>query len=190
MQLGVRAVGVAQAQARLAAVGAGVEPVLRGSLNTTATKGRTERYVRPMANSIKAARLRSALKIKRANSRLLNSRIIPSSSGIPVINYKTWGFDPIDATRGRIWVAGPRGRKVAAGFVNPASANRLPLSTRSSKTKGTKSYDYKRALQLAQGLSAAYWFKQLSDAETIRWFNSFLQQEFNKRVRREIAKRS
>lgn len=188
MQLSVRAVGVPQAQARLGAIGADVTPVLRGALNTTATKGRTERYVKPMARSIKAQRLRSALKIKRANSRLLNARIIPSSSGILVVNYRGWGFDKIDATRGRLWVTGPSGRKIAAGFVNPSSAQRLPLSTRSSKTKGAKTYAYKRPLQLAQGPSAAYWFKQLTDSQSIRWFNAFLQQEFEKRIRREIAR--
>lgn len=188
MQFGVRVVGVEQAMQRLAEVGRKVDPVLRGALNTTATKTRTERYVKGLTGSIKAVRVRRALKIKRANSRYMNARIIPSSAGILVLNYQTWGFDQIDATRGRIWVSGVNGRKVAAGFVNPSSAQKLPLSTRSSKTRGAKAYNYKRALQLAQGPSAAYWFKQLTDSQTINWVNAYLQQEFAKRLRKELSK--
>lgn len=188
MQLGVKLEGVELARLRLSEIGRSVDPVMRGALNTTATRGRTDRYIRPMRGSIKAQRLRTALKVKRANSRRMESRIIPSSSGIPVVNYQAWGFDQIDATRGRIWVRGPSGRKVAAGFVNPSSSHKLPLSTRSSRTKGAKTYAYKRALQLAQGPSAAYWFKQLTDGQTIRWINSFLQQEFEKRIQISLAK--
>ena len=46
------------------------------------------------------------------------------------------------------------------------------------------------ALSAALGPSAAYWFKQLSGSGTIRWTNIFLQQEFERRIRREIAKYS
>lgn len=190
MQLSVKLSGIEQAKARLAEVGRKVDPVLRGALNTTGTKARTERYVKPMGPSIKAQRLRGALKLKRARRGRMNARIIPSSSGILVVNYKTWGFDVIDATRARIWVRGPAGRKVAAGFVNPSSSQKLPWSTRSSKTKGSKTYAYKRALQLAQGPSAAYWFKQLSGSQTVRWVSAYLQQEFEKRITREVAKGS
>lgn len=188
MRLSVKLVGEEQAKARLAAVGRKVDPVLRGALNTTGTKARTERYVKPMSPSIKAQRLRGALKLKRARRGRMEARIIPSSSGILVVNYRTWGFDVIDATRARIWVRGPAGRKVAAGFVNPSSSQKLPWSTRSSRTKGSKTYAYKRALQLAQGPSAAYWFKQLSGSPTIRWVSAYLQQEFEKRLTKEIAK--
>lgn len=188
MQISVNLSGIEQAKARLAEVGRKVDPVLRGALNTTGTKARTERYVKPMSPSIKAQRLRSALKLKRARRGRMNARIIPSSSGILVVNYKSWGFDVIDATRARIWVAGPSGRKVAAGFVNPSSIQKLPWSTRSSRTKGSKTYAYKRALQLAQGPSAAYWFKQFSGSQTVRWVNAYLQQEFERRLRKEVGK--
>lgn len=188
MQLGIKLAGGDLAGQRLAAVGRTVEPVMRGALNTTATKSRNDRYIRPMRGSIKAQRLRSSLKIKRANTRRLESRIIPSSSSILVVNYQSWGFDQIDATRARLWVRGPGRRKVAAGFVNPASAHRLPLGTRSSKAKGNKTYSYNRPLQLALGPSAAYWFRQLTDGQTVRWVNAYLQQEFEKRIRRELAK--
>uniref|UniRef100_A4XZE8 Uncharacterized protein n=1 Tax=Ectopseudomonas mendocina (strain ymp) TaxID=399739 RepID=A4XZE8_ECTM1 len=194
MNLGVRLVGRELAQARLAAIGRSVEPVARGAVNTTATRSRAERYVKPLAGTIDAPRLRRALRVKRANSRRMDARIIPSSSGVLVVNYRQWGFDVIDATRARIWVAGPSGKKIAAGFVNPSSRQRLPLSTRSGKTVqkagGQRTYAYQRALQLAQGPSVAYWFRQFTDAGTIRWTNIFLQQEFERRIRREIAKYS
>ena len=187
--LTVRVIGLEQAQERLSAAGRKVEPVLRGALNTAAAKVRAERFVKPMAKSISGKRLRSALKVKRANSRRLESRVIPSSSGISVLHYLSWGFDPIDKTRARIWVRSPSGRKVAAGFVNPSSLHKLPLATRSSKTTARgKTYTYKRGLITAMGPSTAYWFKQLADAGTIRWTNTFLQQEFESRIRKELAR--
>lgn len=194
VNMSVRLVGREMAQARLAAIGRSVEPVARGAVNTTATRTRVERYVKPLAGTIAAPRLRRALRVKRANSRRMDARIIPSSSGVLVVNYRQWGFDVIDATRARIWVAGPSGKKIAAGFVNTSSRQRLPLSTRSGKTvqkaAGQRTYAYQRALQLAQGPSVAYWFLQFTDAGTIRWTNIFLQQEFERRIRREIAKYS
>ncbi len=194
VNMNVRLAGRELAQARLAAIGRSVEPVARGAVNTTATRTRAERYVKPLAGTIAAPRLRRALRVKRANSRRMDARIIPSSSGVLVVNYRQWGFDVIDATRARIWVAGPSGKKIAAGFVNPSSRQRLPLSTRSGKTvqkaAGQRTYAYQRALQLAQGPSVAYWFRQFTDAGTIRWTNIFLQQEFERRIRREIAKYS
>lgn len=194
VNMSVRLVGREMAQARLAAIGRSVEPVARGAVNTTATRTRAERYVKPLAGAIDGACLRRALRVKRANSRRMDARIIPSSSGVLVVNYRQWGFDVIDATRARIWVAGPNGKKIAAGFVNPSSRQRMPLSTRSGKTvqkaTGQRTYAYQRALQLAQGPSVAYWFRQFTDAGTIRWTNIFLQQEFERRIRREIAKYS
>ena len=188
MQVQVRLVGMELAKARLAEVGRKVDPVLRGALNTTATKARTERYVKPLSSTIKPQRLRAAMRVKRANSRRMNSRIIPSSSGVLVQNYRAWGFDQIDATRARIWGRGPAGRKVAAGFVNPSSLQKLPWSTRGKRAKGKKGGALWAARQLAIGPSAAYWFKQLTSTQTIRWTNTFLQQEFERRIKREVAK--
>lgn len=187
MQVSVRLEGLSLARARLADVGRRVEPVMRGALNTTATRTRRERYVLPMGRSIKSKRLNAAMKIKRANSRNLNSRIIPSSSGILVLNYRTWGYDVLTPTRARIWVLSPNGRKVAAGFVNPASAQKLPWSTRSKKSTAKRDYVY-RGWKTAMGPSAAYWFKQLTGGGTVRWVNTFLAQEFERRIAQEIAK--
>jgi len=192
MQVNVRVVGAELGARRLAAQGRSVVPVLRGTLNTGATATRTERYVKPLRGTIKPARARGALRIKRANSRRLNSRIIPSSSGVPITDYSSWGYDPIDATRARLWVKGPNGKKVAAGFVNPSSQGKLPLATKSSRARnkatGPKAYSYRLPLGVAMAPSVAYWFKQLSGAQTVRWTNIFLQKEFEKRIRRELAK--
>lgn len=185
--LTLRIIGLEQAQARLAAAGRQIVPVLRGALNTTAAKSRTERFVKPMAKSISGKRLRSALKVKRANSRRLESRVIPSSSGVSVLHYKNWGAEPIDKTRARIWVRSPTGRKVAAGFINPSSLHKLPLAARRI-SGGGRAYNYSRGLIPAMGPSTAYWFKQLANAGTIRWTNAFLQQEFESRIRKELAR--
>jgi hypothetical protein len=180
MQVSVRTLGYADAQRRLRNAGRRLEPVLRGTLNTTATKTRNERIIKPMKATIKGKRLRQALKIKRANTRRTESRIIPSSSGVLIADYAKWGYDAIDATRGRIWVTGLNGKKVAAGFVNPSSAGRKPLISRGLKGG--------RKVQGAMGPSAAYWFKQLSDRATINWTNAFLQKEFKRRVEIELKK--
>ncbi|MBW6267954.1 hypothetical protein KZ859_36700, partial [Pseudomonas aeruginosa] len=84
-----------------------------------------------------------------------------------------WIFEPINSTRARIYVVGPNGRKVAAGFVNPSGRLQRPLSTRSARGRSPNvaSYTYRRALQEAQGPSVAYWFRLLTTAKTIRWTN-------------------
>ena len=189
MNVTVKLLGLKAAERQLQAQAKKVDPVLRGALNTTATKTRTERFVKPLTQTIRPQRVRSAIKVKRARRGRMDARIIPSSSGVLVVNYRTWGFDVIDATRARIWVRGPRGRKIAAGFVNPSSSQKLPLSTRSSKTTARgKTYAYKRALQLARGPSTAYWFKQLATTQTIKWTSDYLQAEFAKRLQKEIDK--
>lgn len=189
MNVTIQVMGLKQAQRQLEGLGKKVDPVLRGALNTTATKTRSERFVKPLTQTIRPQRVRAALKVKRARRGRMDARIIPSSSGVLVANYRTWGFDVIDATRARIWVRGPRGRKIAAGFVNPSSSQKLPLSTRSSKTTARgKTYAYKRALQLARGPSTAYWFKQLATTQTIKWTSDYLQAEFAKRLQKEIDK--
>jgi hypothetical protein len=200
MRINLKVQGVEMAKARLAEVGRKIDPVIRGTLNTTATNARADRYVRPMMGSFgKRAWLNQAIKVKRAGAKRKDARLIPSSSGVPVTRMKRWGFDPISPTRARIWVAGPGGRKVAAGFVNPASDGKKPLSTRSEKARNLKrpdkarnpqitSYRYEHALREAMAPSVAYWFKLMTDGKAIMWINAFMQQEFERRIRREIAK--
>lgn len=200
MRLSVKLLGEQQARARLAVVGRKVEPVIRGTLNTTATQARAQVYVRPLLGAFpKRKFLNDRMKIKRANRDRMNARIIPSSSGVAVTQYRSWSFEVINATRARIFVVGPHGKKVAAGFVNPSSPGRMPLATRSerarnitSRTKNPqiKSYRYALELQEAMGPSIAYWFKRLTDSKAIRWTNIFMRQEFERRIRREIAKYS
>lgn len=182
MQLSVKLSSIELAKARLATVGRTLEPAMRGALNATATRVRRERYVQPLNKSLKGKLVRSSMRIKRARRGMMNARIIPSSSGVPVTRYASWGYDPIDKTRARLWVRAPNGRKIAAGFVNPASVAKRPWRTRglTRRTAGS--------LPEALGPSVAYWFRQLSDRETVRWTNSFLQQEFEMRIRKEIAK--
>ncbi|YCH23155.1 hypothetical protein M1D96_06520 [Pseudomonas sp. D1-3] len=197
MEMDVRLVGLDMARARLAQVNRQVDPVLRGALNTTATKTRTERYVKRMGgvfkSSILGARLggadvRGKLTIKRARKGRMNSRIIPSSSGVRVDDYRRWFFEWLSPTRARVYVMGLRGKKLAAGFVNPASVGKKPLATRGDKRTASKIYRRNLKLQTAMGPSMAYWFQQLTGSETIRWTNIFLRQEFERRIRREIAR--
>ena len=198
MNVTIQVMGLKQAQKQLAAHGKKVDPVLRGALNSSATKSRTERYVKPMSKLFKSsvlgsrlgnADLRGKLTIKRARRGRMNSRIIPSGSGVRVDDYRRWVFEVLAPTRARIYVYGLRGRKVAAGFVNPASSRQAPLSTRSSKTTARgKTYAYKKALSAALGPSTAYWFKQLTTNQTMLWISDVLQQDFAKRMQKEIDK--
>ena len=186
MRMHVHIEGVSRAMRELEKKQKRVVPVVRGALNTTAAKARTERFVKPLGKTMQAKRVRAAMKVKRARRGMMNARVIPSSAGIPVVMYKTWGIsDPISPTRAAIWVAGPHGRKRAAGFINPASKNKLPLATHSKR--GKYRYDYKN-LQLALGPSIAYWFKDLSGPATQAWVNSFLQEEFQRRMQKEMDK--
>ena len=198
MNVTIKVLGLKQAQKQLEAQAKKVDPVLRGALNSTATKGRTERYIKPMSKLFKSsvlgsrlgnADVRGKLAIKRARKGRMNSRIIPSSSGVRVDDYRRWIFEVLAPTRARIYVYGLRGRKVAAGFVNPASTRQAPLRTRGSKiTARGKTYATKKALSAAIGPSTAYWFKQLTTTQTIKWTADFLQEEFAKRMQKELNK--
>lgn len=192
MRMSVELRGVDFAKATLASIGKNVDPVVRGALNATATAARREVYVRKMLGTFLRRRfMNDRMKLKRANRGRMNARIIPSGSGVDVLNYKRWGFDPIDKTRAIVWVTGPNGKKVAAGFVNPASSGRLPWATRSSKTVvragRSRNYVYEwRNRSIAMGPSVAYWFKIITTQGSIRWTNAFLQKEFERRIRREL----
>lgn len=191
MSFSVIAQGVEEAKARLNAIGRRLDPVLRGALNTTASKARNERYIAPLRGCIKASRLRRALVLKRANTRRMEARIIPSSSGIRVLDYKSWGWDYINATRARIWVRGPLGKKIAAGFVNPSGRKQQPLSTRSQRTGRRNTYTYRNHRDHpseALGISVAYWFQQLTDRSTLNWVNQALRDELERRIQRELLR--
>ena len=190
MQLKVSLKGLDKAARELQRKQKRVAPVLRGALNTTATKARAERYVKPLGKTLAGKRVRAALRVKRARRGMMNSRIIPSSAGVPVALYKAWGIlNAISPTRASIWVVGPNGKKQAAGFINPASSHKLPLGTKLLKKRGGGEKGKRgKETHLAHGPSVAHWFRGLSGRDTQAWVSSFLQDEFQKRMQKELAK--
>lgn len=167
-----------------------VTPILRGTLNSTATKTRTERFVKPLSRYLAAKNTRSAIRHRRADRRELVARLVPSGKSVPVANYKQWGFENAGhPTRARIWVMGPKGRKTAAGFVNPASKHQLPLATWFTRQKkGQVTRHSRKSLQPAPGLSVAYWFKGLMTPSTLVWTQRFMQKELMRRIEKELNK--
>ncbi|PKM30229.1 MAG: hypothetical protein CVV07_07375 [Gammaproteobacteria bacterium HGW-Gammaproteobacteria-11] len=188
MELSLKLQGRPFAEALLKTVQRSVDPVLRGTLNTTVTATRRERFTKPLRGVLSSRRANRRMVIKRARRGRMDARLIPSGSGIPVTEYSRWGFDAIDKTRARVWVVGLGGKKVAAGFVNPGAQRKLPLSTRSQKIGRVRTYTYKRALGEALAPSVAYWFKRLAQGNTLRWTNAFLRREFERRIKIELAK--
>lgn len=178
-----RLVGLELAKARLAAINRSVDPIARGATNTTATQARQTQYIAPMsALFYDKAFLRRRMVIKRAGRKRSDARIIPSSSGIPVTEWPGWNYSALSPTRGRIYVRDLQGRKIAAGFVNPSAKQRKPVRTRGFKGANG------RKMKPALGPSLAFFFRRLTTSKTIRWTNAFLQQEFERRMRRELAK--
>lgn len=182
MQMTVKLAGLDLAQRRLAAVGAQVEPTMRKALNSTATRTRQSQYVQPLAPVFSSRpRLRRGFRIQRAGKKRDEARVIPSSAGVPVTEYANWAYSVIAPTRGRIFVRTLNGRKLAAGFVNPASVARRPLSTR---VKGAT----QRRPRAALGPSLAWFFKQMTNGKTVRWVNATLQQQFEIEIKKVLAK--
>ena len=199
LRIGVRPVAFDAARRQLEAIGRQIEPVLRGTLDTTATEARQRRYTPHIAPMFRGRSwVNKRIVIKRVNARKgrFDARLIPSSAGVYVTEYKRWGYQAIDKTRARILVGSFKGHKVAAGFVNPASFARQPLATRSSVNRNVKkrggafTYSYGTGLMPAIGPSVAWFFKQLTSVTTMRWINRRLEQEFQRRVRRELLKYS
>ncbi|MCY1347622.1 hypothetical protein D9M69_337390 [compost metagenome] len=193
VQIGIE--GVKLAQARLAAIEKSIDPILRGSLNTTVRWARRGIFAKELRKVFpQRSWLNKKLKLKLAGTRRLNARIIPSSSGVEVRTRRGWGYREVSRTRGRIYVPDiDGGPKLAAGFVNPASRKKEPLSTRSARARNLKKppkhgqrksyrYDYHQP-RPALGPSVAYYFKRLSNVRRVRMINSYAQQDFEKRVR-------
>lgn len=201
MRVGVTTKGFDAAKKQLESIGKSIDPVLRGALNTTASEVRKRRYTPVIAPMFRGSGwVNKRIQIKRVNTRKgrFDARLIPSSSGVDVTDYRRWSYEAIDKTRARILVGVFKGKKIAAGFVNPSSRTRMPLATRSSVTRNVKSrggaftYLYgagtRSGLMPAMGPSVAYFFKKLTTASTVKWANSRLQQEFQRRLRRELLK--
>lgn len=198
LRIGVRIEGYEAAKRQLASQGKSVDPALRGALDTTATETRKRRYTPQIAPMFRGRSwVNKRIVIKRVNVRKgrFNARLIPSSSGVFVTEYKRWGYQAINKTRARILVGSFKGHKIAAGFVNPSSFARQPLSSGSSVTRNVKkrggafTYSYGTGqLQPAMGPSVAFFFKRLTNVTTVRWVNRRLEVEFQRRVRRALLR--
>ncbi|WAC45580.1 hypothetical protein OU997_05255 [Pseudomonas sp. SL4(2022)] len=201
MRIGISTQGFEAAKRQLESLGKNIDPVLRGALNTTAAEVRKRRYTPVLARMFKSSSwVNKRIVIKRVNTRKgrFDARLIPSSAGVNVTEYRRWGYQAIDQTRARILVGVFKGHKIAAGFVNPSSFARRPLATRSSVTRNVKkrggafTYKYGTGTQTgvmpAMGPSVAFFFKRLTSATTVSWANQKLQQEFQRRMRRELLR--
>lgn len=190
MHVSVKLSGKTQLLAFLDGQAKKIEPTLIKSLNATGTRARTNIYVQPLKRSLKAAKVRKSIRIWRANRRRIVTRLVPVSASVPVAHYVTWGYENAGhPTRARIWVQGPDGKKVAAGFVNPLSQHKLALSTRTTRQRRGKiaRHDY-TTLQPAEGPSVAYWFKGLTTPSMQRWTGVYLRKEFERRMRQELKR--
>jgi len=200
LRIGIRAESFDAAKRQLESIGRKIDPVLRGALDTTAVEVRKRRYTPAIAQMFKGRSfVNKRILVKRVNRRKgrFDARLIPSSAGVYVTEYRKWGFIPITPTRARIIVGSFKGHKVAAGFVNPASFGRQPWRTRSEKERKLKkapkfdqrtSYRYQTPLEAAIGPSVAFFFKRMTNAATLKYANQRVQQEFQRRLRKELLK--
>ena len=200
LMIGIRPESFDAAKKQLESIGRKIDPVLRGALDTTAVEVRKRRYTPAIAQMFKGRSfVNKRIVVKRVNRRKgrFDARLIPSSAGVYVTEYRKWGFIPITPTRARIIVGSFKGHKVAAGFVNPASFGRQPWSTRSEKERKLKkppkfdqrtSYRYQTPLEPAIGPSVAFFFKRMTNAATLKYANQRVQQEFQRRLRKELLK--
>lgn len=204
VRLGITQQGFKAAQAQLQSLGRSIDPVLRGALDATAVEVRKRRYTPFIAPMFKARSwVNKRIVIKRVNLKRgrIDARIIPSSAGVYVTEFRRWGYQTIAPTRARILVGSFKGHKVAAGFVNPASEARQPWRTRSEKARSAsarkkfapaiKSYRYGvqgGGLDHAMGPSIAWFFKRLTNVATMRYANRHLNTEFQRRLRKELLK--
>ncbi|MEH6564640.1 MAG: hypothetical protein V7756_04865 [Halopseudomonas sp.] len=197
MRLSLDVKQIKEAEDVLRGLGRSVDPVLRGTLNSTGSYARTNEFGPPLRKLFRRkGRVSRGLALKRAGTKRHEARIIAASSGVEVPEYARWGYTPISPTRAVVWVAGLNGHKVAAGFVNPAGSKRAPLRTRSSrKAKVAKlggaqrDYRYNTARpETALGPSLAYWFQSVVSQGAIKRVNEFMLAEFDRRLNAEINK--
>lgn len=106
-------------------------------INRTATEVRREEIVLPMSRDtgIKRKILNDRIRIERAQRGKETARIVPSSAGIPVPEYRYRMQPTAHPTRARILVDWPGGKKVAAGFINPLGKRQAPLRSYNHKGK-------------------------------------------------------
>lgn len=201
IRLSIGQKGFKEAQQQLASLGRKIEPVLRGALDNTAVEARKRRYTPIISQMFKGkAFVNKRIVIKRVNLKRgrIDARLIPSSAGVYVTEYRKWGYQSIDSTRARILVGSFKGHKIAAGFVNPSSLGRQPWRTRSERARNLKKppkFDNRKSyrygvggLDHALGPSVAFYFKRLTNVATLKYINQHLQAEFQRRLRKELLK--
>jgi len=134
---------------------------------------------------IKKRIVRGGLRVKRAQQKRQVATIRPISAGIPVAQYRyAVERKPENPTRGRIWVGWPRGRKLAAGFVNPLAriGNTGPVRTRIGKRL------LRRPIP-ALGPSVATLWKSITFDDTMRRAGPKLARYIMSALQTQIGKR-
>lgn len=175
------------------------ERIQINSTNRTARWAKRVLLVEPFAKATGVRRVifNDRIRLNLANSNKPEASIVPSSASIPARCYRHRA-DTVDGSkiRARILVQWWRGEKVAAGFINPASARKLPLATRSvrerkvtarSKRQHIKEYRYNYAVpEDAHGPSAAALFRVAVDDSVRERAADRLAFEFNQDLDKEL----
>lgn len=149
------------------------------------------------ATGVRRVIFNDRIRLDLANSNRPEASIVPSSASIPARCYRHRA-DALSGSkiRARVLVDWWRGEKVAAGFINPASARKLPLATRSvrernvrptTRNPGVKEYRYDYVVPRdANGPSAAALFRVAVDDSTREKAAERLALEFNLDLDKEL----
>lgn len=149
------------------------------------------------ATGVRRVIFNDRIRLDLANTGKPEASITPSSAGIPARCYRHRA-DAAGASkvRARVLVDWWRGEKVAAGFINPSSARKLPLATRSVRARNVsaktrnpqvKEYRYDYVVpQDANGPSAAALFRVAVDDNTRSLAADRLALEFNLDLDKEL----
>lgn len=109
----IRLVGAEAAEETLKRIGKKIDPLIRGAVNTTATQVRKQRFNAPLRVAFPSGFINKGIVIKRANSKRRDARLIPSSSGVNVTQYKKWTYKCVIAQGYATVVGAHRGTTVA-----------------------------------------------------------------------------
>lgn len=195
-------VSLPQYEGGAAAFGIDEKRFARLQINAT---NRAARWVRRVllvepfseATGVRRVIFNDRIRVNLANSNNPEASVVPSSASIPArcFRHRAVAVDG-SKVRARVLVDWWRGEKVAAGFINPSSARKLPLATRSvrerkvtAKTKRPEirqyRYEYRRP-ENANGPSAAALFRVAVDNNTREQAADRLAYEFNLDLDKEL----
>lgn len=124
---------------------------------------------------ISSTYVRRSMRISRGSQRLPVARVVPSSAGVPVNEYRYRARATSVPTRAQILVGFVGGEKVAAGFINPLSRHKLPLRSRSHKAKLPKP-------EIAYGPSIASAFKLLINDDKLSGYQARVAEIFEEKL--------